>query len=927
MAASQSYIVPPTLYPEQDGVLPFQDAIHVTMPPVEDNEALRVHSTDVHQSPQAPVVSNRVNIATAATWTPSSTVSAVYRWYDIEEAIGAKLREESSIAKCKLCCEQGKLERKTWVRFSKSVTSNLWRHLKENHPNVYEKHRGEKKRLSMHQGMGLKTRGRKKKQVLTVSAGITTNDCSILTVAKRHSLTEALSSPLTKKAKRRDEESHQENHLLIDLHPAPSPQTLPAAAIIPKLLKNEKIYEAMGFLCLYEMLPFELCASPAFQQLLFECSGSTNAWATDINSFALVTKENASTSAKKLAAASNEKTMVLIRDSDFMHLMISEWRISTDQVFLALFGIGLNHEFCLFRRCLHVVSIDYYRVGHKKAIAELARDYQQKKDTACINSCQAMPDILAVNPPSSNYQLFSVELKVPILECIPKVLQNIMIATISGIHVSGSYCLSSNNSIEADYTRSVGFQTWRLNKDEYIESTLNASSAALSNEALYGGHFVEELASTVLEELPTSLTGHTYRDLISKVMYLLAHFKQSPTSRNVLRSLSLKQCSMTTTTFENEFIDRLRTVTISLNEIHSILSIFQNMMPVFEQYFLMHKHCNSDVSKLIQLSCLSRYEWSRVRYLMVILKPFAEATTKLNDEQYIVSSLIVPSVYTLIEKLRGLPFMHLGLNASRMTNTLAKTRASDVLEEVPEDIEAFHDLAVKNLAVRFGYLFSYPDACWSIEKRQTFNWLWCATILDPRTRSFIIKGSLPEQEFWNMIKVEAATIASRKINDKEHKGDVVDDSIHANKNYKVNSTDLWDDLQATLASCAQDEMLLSSTKSSDELPKSSKSLEMEVMFFQDEKRLVLRANPLEWWQNQRLKYPFLAQIARYVLSIPCTEKVAPNPEQYDKGLVKQGSSQIGMTELCELLAASINLHTEKKSRTIKTASMKTASIV
>eukprot|EP00644_Phytophthora_capsici_P018277 jgi/Phyca11/20638/fgenesh1_pg.PHYCAscaffold_68_\ len=122
---------------------------------VESSVIPRAQSVATDGTAAFPTNSSNSRPATTATVSQakassSSNVSAVYRWYDVEESFGAKKREESSIAKCKLCRQQGKLERKTCVRFSKSVTSNLWRHLKENHPDVYEKHRGEKKSVQMH---------------------------------------------------------------------------------------------------------------------------------------------------------------------------------------------------------------------------------------------------------------------------------------------------------------------------------------------------------------------------------------------------------------------------------------------------------------------------------------------------------------------------------------------------------------------------------------------------------------------------------------------------------------------------------------------------------------------------------------------------------------------------------------------------------
>ncbi|POM81519.1 Hypothetical protein PHPALM_501 [Phytophthora palmivora] len=833
---------------DQDVEMSLQAAIEASK---DDDEALALLNNTEHQTRELLVPS-----ASSATSNPraptapktkansSSNVSAVYRWYEVEESFSAKKREESSIAKCKLCRQQGKLERKTCVRFSKSVTSNLWRHLKENHPDVYEKHAGEKKSVQMHRVMGVKKRGRKKKvQAPVADVATVERDASS---TKLHTVTEDINE-----------------------------QTVLCAINIRLLTDSQR---------------------QAFRNLMMECSGGVGGYVDDSNNFTMFAKEIAFGYAKKMAAEVKVRTVMQMKMTDFSHLMISEWRSSDyirnglvttsslpmgystppgcdEMVFLTLFAVGLDQEFNPFRRY--------------------------------------MPEILAVEPPCSEYQSFCVDQKLHFLESVPTVLQNIMVVTINGVRIAGNYCLDSDVLTNAE-AGSMGFRNWRLDKSEYIESISDVLTVSSPNDAFNGSSMVE-VASSILEELPTSLTGHTYLDLINKVMYLLSHFKQSPRSRMVLRRIAVEQCSMSEDSYERLFIDRLRETAVAVGGIHSGLSLVKDVMPALKQYFLLHKDSASDFSKLIQLSSLSRYEWSRVCFLTVILKPFAEATAKLDGEQYVVSSLIVPSVFTLIEKLRDAHPVNIRLPGE------SSGKKNDVvaIEDLPEDIEALRNLAFSNLSTCFGHLFSVPEASWSMEKRQTFNLLWSATILDPRTRSFIIKGPLPQHEFWEIIKTEAANIAGTKIKDKEElEGNSItldEDNEHLDENGEGKSTDLWDDLQANLASCAQEEMLLSSTKSPIEITKSSNLLEVEVSFFQEEGRIVLRANPLEWWQTMRMKYPFLARLARYVLSIPCNVKVEDNPVLCDGGLIKRGPSQMNMVELCDLLAASMNLRTEKNS--------------
>ncbi|KAF4322126.1 hypothetical protein BBO99_00002808 [Phytophthora kernoviae] len=659
--------------------------LEIEAPKDDDDEALALLQTHQNEPSAAASSANKPSPVSSSTRSRGgSNISAVYRWYEIEEGFSSKRREESSIARCKLCRQQGKLERKACVRFSKSVTSNLWRHLKENHPQVYEKHAGEKKSVQMHRVAGAKKRGRKKKLLPTAE-----EDQDKLMTQSEEGEGAAAMQKAVKKAKR----GELHTHLFPEYQPMLQQTTggrqtemgagAAAGAVLSGNFNPEKVREAMGYLCLYEMLPFELCSSHAFRNLMVECSGGSGGYVDDSNSFALFAKEIAFGYAKKMSAEVKVRTVMQMKMTDFAHLMISEWRSSD--------------------------------------------------------------------------------------------------------------CAGENDTV-------VG--TSALSRD---------TSGAL------------------------------------------------------------------------------------------------------KKYFALHKDGISDFSKLIQLSSLSRYEWSRAGYLKTLLKPFADATAKLDGEKYFVSSLIVPSISTLLEKLQ-----HPQDTCSGFAEKSNDTK--EPVGELPEDIEALRGLANANLSACFGHLFAVPEESWNTEKRETFNLLWSATILDPRTRPFIIKGPLSQQEFWEVVKAEAANIAGTKKKDKENSNDLVENTIsldeednHLDGNGVGKSSDLWDDLQANLTSCAQEEMLLSSSKTSLEITKSSNLLEVEVSFFQEEGSIPLRANPLEWWQNMRMKYPFLARLARYVLSIPCNVKVHDNPVLCDGGLVKRAPCEMSLPDVCDLLAASMNLRTEKNA--------------
>ncbi|GAB9466739.1 Zinc finger bed domain-containing protein 1-like protein [Globisporangium polare] len=911
----------------------------------------------------------RARSANGSSPSSAASVSAVYRWYDIEDGFHLKRKEESSIAKCKLCRQQGKLERKTCVRFSKSVTSNLWRHLKENHPEVYSKHAGEKKSVQMHTLVGAKKRGRKKKVTTEAAASSAGGNLTELAEEESHDSLlenhEAVHSKLldhhheaednnthsddvsalqrsSKKQKRSDQFFHEYQLTMAANENAvhqqrpqqqqgvlagrqPGQKRASVAAMAAGNFNPEKVREAMGYLCLYEMLPFDVCSSHAFRNLMLECSGGSGGYLNEANSFAIFGKEIAFGYAKKLAAEVKVRVLMQMKMTDFAHLMISEWKPSKSssdalsstgsQVgpgehvsdssssggdgsamrFLALFAVGLDQEFNAFRRCLHVLPVEDHQGS---TTAELINDEEMKKAVERVMPCKYMPQILAIDPPSDNYHSLCSTNKLDFLESVSSLLQNVMLATINGVNITETFSLGGSI-----LTTHLGLIDRRLDGGEFIESSASAAD-----------DFYElpeaEVPSAILEELPSKLTGHTLRDLILKVMYLLAHLKQSRKSRKVLQKIALEELDMDREVYERVFVTSLRETQVSFGRVAPVLSLIFEMMPTLQRYFAIHREGLSDFSKLVQLAALSQYEWSRIAYLKTILKPFADATIQLEAERFVVSSMIIPSIITLLEKLRDTrPSRIAGLSPSKKDD-------ADAVEELPEDIVALKDLAYANLSASFGYLFLTPESDWSSQKHHTFNILWSATLLDPRTRPFIIKGALPQLEFWEIVKVEAANVAGTKMKDKDSNNELSENAISLddeNAQLDSNSKNLWDDLQANLASCAQEEMLLSSSKSSLEMAKSTNLLEVEVSFFQEEGRISLSANPLEWWQNMRIKYPFLARLARFVLSIPFNVKTDDNPVLADNGFVGRAQSEMSLPDLCEFLAASMNLRTEKNS--------------
>ncbi|TMW67609.1 hypothetical protein Poli38472_011229 [Pythium oligandrum] len=827
--------------------------------------------------------------------------SAVYRWYEIEATLGLKRREESSIAKCKLCREQGKLERKSCVRFSKSVTSNLWRHLKENHPDVYARHAGEKKTIQMHKLVSAKKRGRKKKASAagtgsnagssSADPGMDENDRFLDVVGPGeedgadHS--DGPKRP-AKKARRRGSDQFFQEY------------GLPLSVPEKRAINVDKVREAAAYMCVQELVPFDLCSSVAFRNLLNECHAATSLL-EDTNAMASgFGKQAITVQARKLVEDVKTRATSQMKMMEGMHLMITELTDDTEEKLLGVFGIGLDNEFNLVRRCIHILSVGSEKYSKFQLDAELAREPAFKDALKNIVPHRFLPSVVVMEPRKRDkYSVFGLSSKLEVLESITSMLRDIMISTITESPTMHPFVIGNRGTT---YKLELGSFDQVFDSGCCIDRTASGSDQLRELSELKA-----EYPTKILSELPNVLTGHTIRDILLKVLHLVAHIKQSKQTCDVMRHIMVGEFRMDMDSYAQVFEKGPDSIVISIESVYDVLSVTTKMMPALQRYFELHKDNSSDFSKLIQLASLSSYEWDRVGYLASLLKPFADAVTKLQEEEYVSSSLIIPSVYTLLEKLRDV-------------------RTSGANSELPEDMVALKNLAYAKMSSSFGYLFIRPDEDWSVFQRTTFNWLWSATLLDPRTRPFIIKGPLSQTEYWDLVKGQVGTIAglNRPKDGENPASDLADHALSLDDdqdtpngssngaNTLAKTGDLWDDLQANLTSCAQEEMLLSSSKATLEMTKSNNLVEVEISFFQEEARISLRGNPLEWWQNMRIKYPFLARLARFALAIPGdTHLDELKSVHLDSSVIKRIKASMPGCNVHDVIAASINSRLDK----------------
>nr|CCA23264.1 conserved hypothetical protein [Albugo laibachii Nc14] len=856
----------------------------------------------------------------------NGTVSAVYKWYEIDSDFHTKRREESHTAHCKLCKQQGKQLRKSVVRFSKSVTSNLWRHLKENHPEVYAKHAKEKKTIQMHRIVSAKRNRRKRKtdnkdeqNVFDLESESNCNSNSVLVEAERNN------GSGIKRMKGNDHGLHPRN-LYHDyattlassdsngiLKDSNHVNRLPTSGDSPLFHSQAhldhlgRISEAITRFCLCEMVPLNVIRASSFCDMLVECLAPQITCTTEIfstiddrnSSFLTCLQQNLYQHIAEYSRKINEQATLDCKLNKVVHLVLTECpfggnskkdRYHTEDSFLALFAIGLDQNFILFRRCVRVLQLHNVKGiksanGSNHAAEHAASEIITAVDQMNLASDNACPQLLFANLQTQSEVVKSLckNEHVTLVSTITSALQRTVLMSLYGLTYD-----------EEEYERRCDEGLMFLVPFHDVEYRFDTSE--------HTDHFPGIGSVGDAKHANNTMNGEVLK-LTKKLIKLLTEIQSCTEARVHLGNVA----SVDVKHILNHKIDDVAPTLENLPQIAVIITkLAPSIMesdPVLKSLFR-----DSKTEKAVMDWCLSEQEWSLTFYLNSILKPFHDSVMKMKAEKFVVSSLLIPTIYTIIEKVENVELVKVEWMA------LGSSHTNSFPEEFVSELIAFKDLLNRNLRNMFGFFFRVPTVEWSSMRRHSFNTFWVATLLDPRTRPFIVKGPLPAHEFWDLVKTQATDLVltlKAKANDgdmlmtiTENQSSEVDDisqdqdthqreskphrEISGASVMEDNDPDtlkslmdgMWDDaLQATLTTRDEGTLGTGVSKSSNgqnpssiEIAKSSNLLEVEISYYKEVNYLSLRDNPLAMWGQMRWEYPLLAKLARYVLSIPndCT---------------------------------------------------------
>ena len=247
---------------------------------------------------------------------------------------------------------------------------------------------------------------------------------------------------------------------------------------------------------------------------------------------------------------------------------------------------------------------------------------------------------------------------------------------------------------------------------------------------------------------------------------------------------------------------------------------------------------------------LESNEWNTIKELLNILGPFAEATQYLSSSKYVSVSFVYPIIYDL--KKRFKPFV-------TVTDTNLNTK-NDAFEDniVPEDdseeiIET--NISQRHIKVKYpqncsgliqkikGSLYNALDHYWKVNEMEVM----IATILDPRTKKmeFGNDSNLYEQTKeeltyrYSFIKLEN----NKNLDDEQVESST--SQANLNQTYKQNYI-------STL------------------FKKNVTDNEEELETYFNASQIDWDANPFEWWNIYKSKFPILLKLAQKYLCISAT---------------------------------------------------------
>ncbi|KAF0748355.1 zinc finger BED domain-containing protein 4-like, partial [Aphis craccivora] len=298
-------------------------------------------------------------------------------------------------------------------------------------------------------------------------------------------------------------------------------------------------------------------------------------------------------------------------------------------------------------------------------------------------------------------------------------------------------------------------------------------------------------------------------------------------------------------TLENELIDKFRRSTVANNKLRTYQinngidkpkKLLQDVQTRWNStYYMLNRFIELEIPIIGTLGLLNKAsqtlnsdEWTIIKELCTVLRPFEEATRAVSCESYMTASIVI--VLT-----QGL------LNACKKLHTMEfNERTLIIIKQLLDKIE--------NRGV------------WkNVDRSKT---LCRCTFLDPRFKNIPFNNnSLSETTKNEIIEKTANIINLERSNQLDEQNQDQPDYISIDTPSTSNSPSIWETIDTSIA-----KLIPSGTSKSRAI--------IEVQRYLEDGMLKRNLDPLKWWQEHKYNYPYLHILAKQTLcclgtSVPC----------------------------------------------------------
>lgn len=299
--------------------------------------------------------------------------------------------------------------------------------------------------------------------------------------------------------------------------------------------------------------------------------------------------------------------------------------------------------------------------------------------------------------------------------------------------------------------------------------------------------------------------------LIKKIRTIVAHFKRSSQATQKLMDCQ-KQCGI------NEPKKILQDVVTRWNSTFYML----------ERFVDLEQHIRSVLGLLdTHLTPLRIEEWEVVKELLLVLRPFENATKASSGDGYISASLVI----VLINGLLG------------VCNTLRTKSLTKVAQEVLESL-----------------ITGINNRLANIEYSQSLS---LSTFLDPRFKTLAFDSPRAAET----AKSLAINYVSNLIQNELQKNRPIPTEAEHTQTEETDTEESELSIWGTLSKKV--------CREADKQKGTSRSRAiLEIQRYMEDEILDRKKDPIEWWRDRRYQYPYLSQIVQLKMcsvgtSVPC----------------------------------------------------------